>query len=1155
MATIKIKPYKVTEVDANTDSGLQGVHFSAIWRDGSVYSTNTRDQDDPKYYHLWDNLNNLREGKMIQCGHTNAYNCTTAVEYGIGGYRNICPIGGVTGTYTQPSPIKLYFDTKKYNINDDATIYSLTLSFKHRSITADVSNNTTYRGIAPNFSGFDTYKDKKVVTVTFNGQKKTYNKNPPFDSYDKISFTFGKNITGKDLRKNPIVISYGNNLADDAGILYIKDLSLEVDYAGKKAYFTGKQNGNTVYTAQSDDCRTSITFTLEAGWKEGNKKVKPNNQQNKISYSAPKGVNVSFDRKSDGRTVIAELTDSSMIAGKKKVYFTLSTNKKKLEFSFQTKIRQKPNINLISKIEKNVIRGNKKVISLSDGCIGTLDAYDGNIKGLHYSIGLTNNNATSSISESKQDEFYENFLQQLSCGTHKIFFKRGNESFDQMIYKTITVVPTKYDLKFEYENKEVFGEINNVIQNKEENKEIRAIFTGSDRFIDKPIFRITNPTYGKLVHDNDLNKDVPTKDRIMKNYYDWTPEKTGGETTIPLGTYYPGKYILTVGEPGNCDNEIRKIKINITADHKQSFDSIFVRGEDSTAFDYDYLVALEGDTVQEPVYVKDINLGSSYKDIDICCEANKVLRIGENGYLQFSVSNMSDGKKLENIFIELNLLQKDENDNFIGSTDEWVDEAGMFRSLSQDFSLYNEELDEIVSIKNLSEDLDNVDEENVYIHIKELKPDQTLKINLPFNSYMEREAYLQFLLFEEPMSLHSCNGIETFNLVHLHVYDSIMTDISISGDIDILSTSNNYECPLECFETENGIRYRAKNIDTSMVNGEALFVIENDPRLIPYKIRYRMQDYTDLEDYNFNNENKIETSHFFISSQDISKPISCRGIPVKCEIKFPEFPTQTMSGYTDADSSITFFIEIPKAIGQEYTKKSLFENVCKFYCDDIIENVTDSYKVYKPGQIVPLKIYAKKMINYKENKILFKAQITNPGDSDDITVYYRICNLTNNEGQLKTTFKTKTDEGEYNLVPNEITETILLGTNTNISPFIKLEKVVVENKTYNRLYITLKNLIRFNKDVEVSIEENNTDQINKYKYVSHKLEIGDLIQDENKLIWSIPFIKANTQVSGYIDFKAESIGLSELDINIKDFLSDKDINFGVQCECRKRGKQ
>lgn len=1284
MTQAVLRPSKVTEKEPRKNTGLQKKHFLAVRRNGTTYKVNTKDQDDPKYFHLWNNLDNLKYGKVAQCGHTNANTCTTKTEHGIKGYRNICPIGGVTGTYVQPSPIYLRFKPSDHGINDDTKITKLTLSFKHRCTTANVANNTEYIGVAPNFSGFDVYPSNKVLTVTFNGVSKTSNKNPPLSltKYNTVSFEFSfpKGITGKTLKDKVMTVAYGHNLEADAAVLYVDDFLLTVDYVGKKEFFEAKQNDSIVYTAEDSDCASTMTYTLKAGFKEGTKIVPPYNQQSNIKYSAPKGVSVVMENQSDGITVIAKVKDNSLIAGKKQIYFSLGKNKK--EFTFTSIIRKKPDIKMLSQIEKNTVMTSPSIL-VNNGCTKKITAYMDKIGGPSFVFNDIQLDAPNMIKQTDIESFY-NFLEGQSCGNHTVYFQRGNETAETMIVKSLQIVPTEYNVQAYYNGNEVTGKIKDLTQNKEENDKITLKYIkGLKQLKNPPEFLIINPTYGLIP----AGTNTPTRYRISETGTVW---KTSESDTIEIdiGTYYPGEYTIEIREPNNCDKKNISIDVQINSHHEQSFGSIFVRGEDSTAFDYDYLVALEGDTIQEPIYPASTVLGASYQDISLCvAKTDYIARIGDTEVVTLQVTNNSE-RNIRNLYLELNLLKKDEDEKYYVSTDDWVENGGIFFNLQNDFYSYNEDISNIVEILNLTKDADEIDEENVYINIKELPANKTIPINIPYNSFVEQETYMQILLFEEPMEISLCSDSnQKFDKIHLRVFDSILTEMSIKGDTDILFPDKN--CPYECFKTENGIRYLVKNVDSSNVDGDALFIIENDPRLKPYKIKYKkktgeivnneviyqndnpgvMLGFYNYEErlfndkisfnmiqkderffhvesdkntpflsisvpkeingkikiWDYNDEEKIffektfseitnkiidenpsnpdvyqisfndfgetlndfiDTEYFIvdcfdtdesqsikttlyeitkddgtytfpveIKNQITEKAQNYRGIKVTCNIDFGTFyPKETLVSYTDANSVATFFIKIPVEIGEQFTVNSLLsKGICKFTGDGEISVLGNDYIYYSPGQNIPIQVKAVKTVSYIENKIIFKADIIDSGSVDYLDVYYNICNLPNNEGQLKTVFKTKTDEGEYNLVPNEISETILCGTQTDITPFVSLKEVVIENKHINRLYISLNNKKRFNKDISVTISENNNDNLDKYKYSSHNIDTGELSIQNDKMVWNISYLEKDSIVTGYIDFEAQNIGLSNLKVEVKDFLSDIDKSlFDVQCECRKQ---
>ena len=487
----------------------------------------------------------------------------------------------------------------------------------------------------------------------------------------------------------------------------------------------------------------------------------------------------------------------------------------------------------------------------------------------------------------------------------------------------------------------------------------------------------------------------------------------------------------------------------------------------------------------------------------------------------------------------------------------------MFKNFKENFDSYNQFYKDIVSIKNLTPDSDSIDEENVYIHITEIKHGEQINLQIPFRNVIEKEAYVQVLLFDEALRLYqigsNCPDEEDatthFSLMKFQVYDSIMTEMSITGDLDILQTEEG-ECPLECFYTENGITYSIRNIDTSNVGGSTQTIIKNDPRLIPYKIRYKEVDYEiDTAPENFimpNLENREKIKTFLL-----------RNVKVDCTVTFPDITKQNLikqelSSYTNADGEAIFYITIPEYLGDTYTTNSFNQNT-NFIIDKKYIKGIESFKAdiiknfitYHPGDTVPLKVRCYGNERYLSNEIIFNADIDNPGREDNVTVYYKACNLPKNEGILTTSFETNKDD--YKVFYNKVEEDIYLGIETELCLETRLEKIVVEKNTINRLFINLHNKIRPNKDVIVEIQE---DGISKYTYLGNEIDSGDIILENNKITWNIGALEKNTIIKGYFDFKANSIGKSSINIKTNDFIHNQENvqKFGedsYKCECRK----
>ena len=124
----------------------------------------------------------------------------------------------------------------------------------------------------------------------------------------------------------------------------------------------------------------------------------------------------------------------------------------------------------------------------------------------------------------------------------------------------------------------------------------------------------------------------------------------------------------------------------------------------------------------------------------------------------------------------------------------------------------------------------------------------------------------------------------------------------------------------------------------------------------------------------------------------------------------------------------------------------------------------------------------------------------------------------------------------------------MFGVKTNTQCSSLLKEVVIEKNNINRLFLTIKNEDRFNKDVKIIIKE--IEDIEKYVYSYSNIETGKISFEDDKLIWSIPYIEKDTIIRGYIDFKAKNIGLSEMSIEVEDFLTNADIDFNKKnCDC------
>ena len=1188
VSKITMYPTKVTQPNRNKSSGLQGKCFDAVERNGHTYNISCTDQRDPKYHHEWSNAEEILKGKTIQCGRPSTHMCSHATYYGIKGYRNTCPIAGVTGTYTQPATLRLFFDLSKKKISSSAKIEKVELSFEHRCTGVDVANGKEYTSWGPNFNGFKAYSHIKPLTIKIGSEKKISDKNPPLSSKfnNTGKFTF-KNVDYKDLTQNGVDVIYGNNLETNPGNIYIRNLKINIYYTDGTPYLEGSRDKKSLYISDVDTCRTQINFTIEAGYKQGDKKVPlktaPKNLLNDVKIEKPNN-NIIITKKVDSKNqkkAVYTLTDKTNTPGEKEITFYIKGTKKKITYKYTAKKRPKPTITIPTEIERNVKDPKVTGIIAANGCAKSIKAYADAITSTPFFTftNLDNSKQSNIIPQTQADNFYKKLATELSCKLHTIYFKVDGEE----VSKNIKIKPTVHTFEITEPGSSTPILSYETIQNKSSNKTVNVKYIQKKELIKSPKFIIENPTHGQPETANGAPTNQLIETKKWGKYQTNDADIINGSTTsITIGTYYPGDFNIKIKEDVNlesCEGTPFIFKVKILSLHKQYYDEIFVRGEDSTAFEYDYLVALEGDSITKPIYVETFTIESSFDDIKICAKKENVARLTEINYIPISITNTSQNNDIKNLFIELNPIRKDEDNILHASPNEWLESDGIFYNFKENFDKFNTIYNDFITVKNLTNDEDNVDEEDVYIHIPQINHQEQIDIKIPFSCSVEKEIYLQFLLFGQPIDLYemgNCSSRENiFDKVILNVYDSILTDMKIEGETDLfnLTLDSIQDCPKECFRTS--MTYSIKNLDTNTLDSYSKTIIQNDPRLVPYKFKYGTQekaiDNYNKEDFNgltFNQGTAIRTS-------------IVNGIKIDAYIQFAEHDEIHLKQYTDYQGEVTFFVNIPNTVGESFTIDKLLEYMSieyeggEFYngykqktantkyVDDGSRPITNypsknsiNFTVfknqieYKPGQVVPLKIKAEGLIKYIQNEIEFYPKIETPGSTDSLTVFYEICGLKDNRGKLKTTFKTT----GYHFVPNEVSKTIFCGMDTNLTFYTKLTKVIVENQSINRLHIALENKERDNKDIKLEIKEYM--RLEKYDVLDYNIDKGVINVNNNKIVWEIDYIKEDDTIRGYIDFKAKEIGYSDLQTTITDFIDNMNPKpkFGkelYQCECNK----
>lgn len=1151
MPKLSLYPISITQPNKNKSSGLAGTCFKEVRRNGKKYNVNCRDQKDPKYHHQWINTENLKKGKTTQCGKASKYHCSHKTYYGIKGYRNTCPIAGVTGTYTQPATLRMKFDAKK--LSSSAKINKVSVTLKHRCVGVDVSNSSTTVKWGPNFYGFKHYPKRKVVTFQFvdkNGKalsKKVSTKpdgsdfgNPPLSTnYTEITALF-KDITYSDISNGFLEVRYGNNLSTNPGNIYVKGLKLHIDYEDKVPYITGKANTNTVVTSQNE-CATPIEFNLEVGYKTGKKKVTPTKKlslQNKlVILEKPKGLKeISTIGDSNYINVKKIFKDESGIPGEKTIIFGISKTNKKIAFTYTANLPKNPMVEIPPIFEHNVVEKNIP-ITARNGCASNIKIYDENINNdsLLHEINSDCINLSNQKNIIKNEcilDLYKKICQ-LKCGFHTLYVQINDSKEDKIESHRIRIDLVQHKFSSLLDNKDT-----NIINQSAQDYILNIKYLTNKNFVTgkHPKFKIDNPTKSQKIN--------------------WDTEVTK-EQNINIGASIPGTYNIVLEETEDgCDGRKYIFPVIIEPTHKQYYDTLFVKTEGPTSLNYDYLTVWEGDKNTEPVYMNSIELKNSPDNLCFYAPKNNQSGLIDISYFPLNIKNKGE-VDIKNLFIELNALN-DNNGTFEVTTDEWVEIDGMFANFKNNFEKYNSDLENITKVLNLTKDNDFIDEENVYIKIDEIKAGKSIDLKIPFGSKIEKEVQMQILMFENPVQIYkkkNCTG-ETFTNITLNTYDSILTDLNVDGEFNLFNAK--CEGINTVFETD--ITYTAQNIDISDLEKNPVLLIENDPRLIPVGYIESGKGSKTLKAFT-NNNTRIK-----YEEGDAEKETPIVNQKIYAEFNFLNDFVYKFQEVTDEFGQARFFVTIPEQDGNSYTVDDIISNATfKYdgvggYSSAKLEKGENSIKswfeyhednnIYRKNETVIITVVLKTKIQYIQNRLLFNAEIGRSGQKDEITIRYKIYNLKDNTGTLYTTFKTN----ELTLIPNEVNKNIYCRVNTYLIANSYLTKKIVEEREINTLHIALINRKRENKDIEVKIHEIN---LPKYELLNINIDMGEIDINEDKIYWTIDYMNKDEIFRGTFDFIAKDLdeegdGLSTMEILVTDFLTNNFLEDVIDCGCEGR---
>lgn len=1121
----------------------------------------------PKKYRAWTNLTNFINNKTAQCGQGKLY------------------IGSPTGDRPQPAPI--HISNFSHSLKQNDKVHKITVSFKCRVLNVKdgggawtenliESEKAVIQGYRIWFGG--TYENNKLSEVKTSSKGLKYTgKTKNGYNWISISETF-TDISIEDIFSNHFAlnIAFGPNCskASTECDIFIKSLSIDIQYENSEIYIKGSSNPSSLYTSTEPSCKTTLIQTVEAGYISNNTKVPPSKAPAKLGgnivlSSAPSGVQVKKISSNDTQATF-RITDNSNTSGHKYILYKLNNHTTKTcKVYYDAQQRPLPVFSVETEYKANEdFDSSKEYIIFKNGCTPYINVYVDNINTTPLRLNIAHQNSTTNLLDQTAIQSFHNKIKALSCGTHTLYFQRGNEDSNSILKNNveITIKPMEYQF-------EVYSANNPTLTYDQVKKQ-------DNRYENIIIKRV----------DNEPRQTIPSlrivdETNVTHTPHDVTNIKKGDEITHQIDKYYAGTFYIKVFETNvNCvsqNNIFAQITVKNTI-HKQNFDYLFTRGENGTAFDYDYLVAWEGDNIKKPIVIDDMTLYNSDKDIRLCCAPTQT-GLSQVGLLALNVTNKTENRLFEHIKIELNALVKNDDDEKEVTTHEWTSLNGIFNQFYALFNDYNKDIIKNVSIENLTPDNDLIGEENVYIHIQSLDAGDTITILLPFKATIEKEVYLQFLLFEEPQKRYNPGDCLTApdtsdqpTDVCLTVVDSMLTQLDISGCTDLLKLNDTYVCPTECYTTtetsdlySGGVTYTITNIDTGeFSNLHAQTVIENSNELQPYAYKLK----SDTEVYHLYDEQGN------LKPQSLDAPVRWEqdNLPVTqklahqllfCNIQFPNHEETTLIQRTNSNGFTEFYVEIPHTINKSYTIDELLAEVVyieykgsskynpKIYTQktsyplvdsdfnkyDVMINHHTNYRRYKPGQIAHIPIYLTANVPIIKNKIIFNPNLKNIGSSDSLTVFYKICNLDNNQGVFKTKFYTN----DKLLIPNEVSKDIYCGIDTDIITKTKLEKQVIESKKINVLHINVSNQLKLNKDVLVKIDIGKHEHyIGNYQFLDINIDEGDYsIEDDNGnivILWQIGEMQSYQTNKGIIKIKAHDIGLSNIQINTYDYLHNPD---------------
>lgn len=981
----------------------------SIYNDGRKLP-GAANKTDPRRYHQWDNLNQLKTPNGVaNCGIAVKSRHIDDVVNGIHYYRDTGAIAGCSGTFCKPATLRFSkFNLREKGLNEHCKITSIGVVFEHRRTAVATPDNGTppYECVKPKLNaslglsmdGLDIYPQYKAlrhwlsvgntqITAVFGDGERI--PNPPHKVDANTNQPVWQKWAGRHMASsNPgltienvlrddfcLYMDYGVNLMGDRGILYLKNVYLEIFYEEGEPYIAHAQSSDTIKTSPHQKCRTKIEHHILAGFKDSKglpinpkkpfNELTPEEQEKQYcsqhvqvnTNTIPEGVVVT-KKQVNGSEVIFEVEDKSCIEGEKKIDYYLDNFGLTDSVYFNSILMQRPIVDLKVEYKKNApYEAGTQYISLKaqkNACCDVLKIYFDDInttpltfdiKYLKDNINLLNYNANGVVDDTYIRQFY-NKVQTLSCGQHTLFIQIGSDMpSDKFIRAVINIKPQEYLFSIYDPNNKTMT----YPQNKSSPNQTIKI-----KRID------SEPSESISIVINDESK-LDNSKTIINNV------RKGVEYSYTTNKYYPGKFHITVQENAETCTKgktVATVTVTPTA-HKQYHDQLFVRGEDSTSFTYDYLVAWEGDNIKFPILVDSIEKGHAIEDILLCSKDTVYAGLSQTKTIPLTVKNIGNSGTIKNCQIELNALNILEDGTTQVTTEDWTQTNGIFYNFYKKFMQFNKHIANKIELKNIDQN-NNITrgfsltgEENVYIRIKELPEDESITIEIPFSSKNPQVKALEFRIFQDVVKFNTanCTGINSnqSDKVMIYVYDSILTELTIDGKTDILNpATTKADCPNVCYKTEHekndepdGITYRVTNIDSSNYEDAGIdkshtapLKIENSMEMVPYAYKFKNGQKTNIGDQT-NISNKL-----ILTRDEEEKYITLNNQLINAYVQFSDKDTlKVLKQRTNQNGEVIFDILIPYEYNKNYTIEELLSEVVYIEYAGDIENLPATLEI------------------------------------------------------------------------------------------------------------------------------------------------------------------------------------------------------------------